>query len=614
MNLDDLRARLRVADANAQFTPSWNLDSGGGIGSLHLYGVVGGFWGDGIVASDIVPAIRDLDVATLNVYVNSPGGDVYDAIAIRNALRQHPAHVVVTVDGIAASAASFIACAGDEVVMGENAELMIHDAWTIALGNAEDMRTVADDLDRVSDNIAAMYAAKAGGDAAEWRAVMKAETWYSAAEAVAAGLADRLHSDEPVAAPAAAKFDLSMFAHAGRGDAPAPFVPAAMATHREKEIRMNRAQLLAALNAGTITPEQYSASIATLNAMEGGELEQPTAQPVAVAVGQAPGVPVAAEYQAGPTGAPAPAARTEDRPMSGAQHIAAIRDAARSDNKGDLVRAFQNALSPVLITDDAGEGFNRPQWLGELWQAETGGRPYIESLGGPRPLLGTRIEGWTWDDVPDAPQPYAGELAEVPTGTWSTKPVSQEPDRWAWGNKVDRIVRDLGSDELIRSLFAKIGAGYDAKSDQAVGADLLAAATVLTGATTALGAFTKAAIALKKIGARATSFWVSENVFEAFTALKVSDLPAWLANQSGFVDLAEGNASITSLVRIDADFDLPADTVLAYDRRAATVFESPQINVEAIDINRGGIDIGFFAYGGTLVNDARAIVKLDLTP
>jgi ATP-dependent protease ClpP protease subunit len=239
--MPDRTARDRFAALAAQTKPRWNLDQPEGEASakLHLYGAIGGWWGD-IDAASIVPAIRDLDVDTIHVFVNSPGGDVYDGVAIRNALRQHSARVVVTVDGLAASAASFIAVAGDEVIMGENAELMIHDAWSIAIGNADDMRTVADDLDRLSNNIAGMYAAKAGGEPDAWRALMKAETWYSASEAVAAGLADRTDADEPATdEPAASNlFDLSMYAHAGRAAARAPIPVAALATSRKDTTEM----------------------------------------------------------------------------------------------------------------------------------------------------------------------------------------------------------------------------------------------------------------------------------------------------------------------------------------------------------------------------------------
>lgn len=222
--------RERFAAA-ARTTPARvKLAAHGRDASLHLYGVIGGFW-DGIAADEVVQDVRGLDVDTLNVYVNSPGGDVYDGLAIRNALRDHPARVVLTVDGLAASAASVIATGADEVVMGQGAELMIHDAWSIAIGNADDMRANADALDRLSDSAAAMYAERAGGDAADWRALMKAETWYTADEAVTAGLADRTTA---TTAPASNLFDLSMYAQARRPAAPAVTPAAAMAAPRKE--------------------------------------------------------------------------------------------------------------------------------------------------------------------------------------------------------------------------------------------------------------------------------------------------------------------------------------------------------------------------------------------
>ena len=603
MNPDELRRRLRFAEARAQHAPTWNVEEGGGVGSLHIYGVIGGYWG-GVDAAELVPALRALDVATLNVYINSPGGDVYEGIAIRNALRQHSANVVVTVDGLAASAASFIACAGDELVMGENAEIMIHDAWTIALGNADDMRLVAGDLDRISDNIAAMYAAKAGGEPTAWRELMKAETWYSAEEAVAAGLADRLDSEQPAAA---ARFDLSMFAHAGRAEAPAPsfpLAPAALAPTR-KDTLMNRAQLAAALAAGQITQAEHDSSIAMLDRIDAGESAPAALAPVAAA----PGVPVAAEYAAGPASAPAPVAHTTDRPRSFAQVAADAVLAAQDADSRSFVRIINDALETVVPADDAGGGFTAPDRIGEVWQARPEGRPVIDSLGGTKPLTAMKIEGWKWALPTPAPAPYAGGLVEIPTDDWATVPVSETPARWAHGNKIDRIHRDLGSADLIASLFRILGIGYDAVSDAAVRTDLVAGATALTGgATSVLGAITKAHLQLKKIGATLTKAWMAEDLFTAFAELKVSDLPAWLANATGFVKL-DGNVSLTNVFDVDVDFGLAAGGFLAYDKRSTTVYESPQIKLEALDIANGGIDIGFFAYGGTLIQDPRAVLK-----
>ncbi len=195
----------------------------GSSADVYIYDAIGGWWGTD--AATFVRDIANLDVETINLYVNSPGGSVYDAVAIMNALRRHKAKVIATVDGLAASAASFIIQAADEVVMGTGTELMVHDAWNIVYGNAEALRKEAESLDRISDTIAGIYAERAGGTEAQWREAMQAETWYSASEAVAAGLADRVEGrNKDVGADDSAtnKFDLSIFAHAGRKEAPAP--------------------------------------------------------------------------------------------------------------------------------------------------------------------------------------------------------------------------------------------------------------------------------------------------------------------------------------------------------------------------------------------------------
>jgi ATP-dependent protease ClpP protease subunit len=147
---------------------------------------------------------RDLaahDGEPVTVRVNSPGGDVHEGIAIYNALNRYKGRITVHVDGLAASAASFLIMAADEIVVGRHSELMIHEAHGVAIGPAEEMITMAAILEKVSENIASIYAERAGGKASEWRERMRAETWYSDREAVAAGLADRIDGAEaPVAA------------------------------------------------------------------------------------------------------------------------------------------------------------------------------------------------------------------------------------------------------------------------------------------------------------------------------------------------------------------------------------------------------------------------------
>lgn len=191
----------------------------------------------GILPQDVIDELKGVTAPKLRVRVNSPGGSVFDGIALANVLRAHPAEVTVQVDGIAASIASVIAMAGDRIVMMPHSQMMIHDAFALAVGNAADMREMAGFLDKQSDNIAAVYAERAGGTVTDWRTRMLAESWYTADEAVAAGLADEVaqlprrgrgQDDEPVEEPAeqemtvAARWDLSIFRYAGRDKAPGP--------------------------------------------------------------------------------------------------------------------------------------------------------------------------------------------------------------------------------------------------------------------------------------------------------------------------------------------------------------------------------------------------------
>lgn len=155
-----------------------------------LYDEVGGWLG--ATADEFINDLRGITAPNLLLRVNSPGGSVTEGIAIANALRSHPANVTVQVDGVAASIASVIAMAGDHIRMMPNALLMVHEASGLCVGEAADMIKMAELLDKISDNIAGAYSARAGGTEAEWRQVMKNETWYRGEEAVAAGLADEV--------------------------------------------------------------------------------------------------------------------------------------------------------------------------------------------------------------------------------------------------------------------------------------------------------------------------------------------------------------------------------------------------------------------------------------
>lgn len=167
-------------------------------------------WLGGVSAESFVRALADTDADVIHLRINSPGGSVFGARAMETALRQNRAHVVAHIDGLAASAASFIAMAGDEIEIAEGGFLMIHKAWSLAMGNADEMRHEADLLDKIDDTLANTYAAKTGIDRADIADMLAAETWFTGAEAVERGFADRIAAD----APAADAWDLSAYSNA----------------------------------------------------------------------------------------------------------------------------------------------------------------------------------------------------------------------------------------------------------------------------------------------------------------------------------------------------------------------------------------------------------------
>lgn len=179
---------------------------------VDIYDDIGGVFGGGISAQDFTASLQGVRGA-LDVHINSSGGDVFDGLAIAEGIRNHRGTVTTVVDGIAASIASVIFQAGDRRVMAPGSMLMIHDAWGACEGSSADMAAMAATLDKVSDNLAAAYARRAGGTAGGWRDAMRKESWYDADEAVAAGLADEVAG---AAARLPAGLDVAALAAPGR--------------------------------------------------------------------------------------------------------------------------------------------------------------------------------------------------------------------------------------------------------------------------------------------------------------------------------------------------------------------------------------------------------------
>ncbi|EPE2437774.1 head maturation protease, ClpP-related [Enterococcus faecium] len=172
---------------------------------VFIFGEIVSFkWDDtDTTAASFQKDLKELgEVSQINLHINSPGGSVFEGIAIGNMLRQHKARVVAYVDALAASIASVIVASCDEVIMPENSMLMIHNPWTISMGNAKELRKQADDLDKIAESSVVTYLAKAGEKLTEEKIkqIMDEETWMSAQEAYNYGLCDVVESANQVAA------------------------------------------------------------------------------------------------------------------------------------------------------------------------------------------------------------------------------------------------------------------------------------------------------------------------------------------------------------------------------------------------------------------------------
>lgn len=180
-----------------------NAKVGAGIkaegNNIYLYDFIAGSesdaqWWGGISAEGFTRQLLGM-TGDVSVRIDCPGGDVFGGRAIAQAIREYDGKVTCHIDGLAASAASYIAISGDHVVAAPGAFMMIHRAWTLMIGNSADFRAEADLLDKIDSSIAASYAAKAGGDT-DWIALMDKESWFTGDEALALGLIDEVLAEQ----------------------------------------------------------------------------------------------------------------------------------------------------------------------------------------------------------------------------------------------------------------------------------------------------------------------------------------------------------------------------------------------------------------------------------
>ena len=206
-----MRSTRRLGNTLGQ-RPGWysitNAATAGPPTQVSIYDEIGFY---GVSAGSFLADLKGVS-GDIELHLNSPGGDVFDGISIFNQLKQRAGTVHVIVDGLAASAASFIAQAASpgKLEMAPHSQMMIHNGFSMAIGDAADLRQTADLLDKITAEIASIYAERSGKPVDYWLAKMAAESWFSDAEAVAEGLADNIHGQ---AAPKA-DWDLSVYAKA----------------------------------------------------------------------------------------------------------------------------------------------------------------------------------------------------------------------------------------------------------------------------------------------------------------------------------------------------------------------------------------------------------------
>ena len=237
-----MKIQQLLRDNAARNARPTNFVRSGQNARIDIYDVIDSDWG--FSAQNMLDAVAAAgDAKTLDIYISSPGGDVFESRAIMAQLKRFPGNTVAHIDGLCASAATSIALACNEVEMSDGGFLMIHNASGGAWGDKAELRSTADLLEKVESVIVADYTAKTGKDAAEIVALMDAETWMTAAEALSAGFIDRIAADKPSAQNA---WNLSSYANAPKPpEPPTPKLDLTEQITAQLQTNKNRMRLLA---------------------------------------------------------------------------------------------------------------------------------------------------------------------------------------------------------------------------------------------------------------------------------------------------------------------------------------------------------------------------------
>lgn len=369
-------------------------------GVVHIYDEIGMSLFGGVDAGELVAEIEALDVDELEVRINSPGGYAFDGINIANAILRHKAKTSTHVDGLAASAASIVALAGDEVVMTKYGQMMLHNSHAVVMGGADELRDAAKVLDKLNDSVADFYADRAGGESKDWARVMSRETWYNAEEALEAGLATSIDESakredtESAAAKALASASHLNFKFQGRQAAPAPLARATTTEEAPVPISEKVAERLGL--ATDATDEDVLAKLDELaktdDTPEGGDGDQgdkpPAGTPPETSPGtpgsptSTPGTPPASQPDSGAVSQVAAAAAKLGLAIALPEELADLKTQAAAGARAEAARLTAERESYVDKAIEAGKVLprNKAKVLALLALDDKGTRETIDAL------------------------------------------------------------------------------------------------------------------------------------------------------------------------------------------------------------------------------------------
>jgi ATP-dependent Clp protease, protease subunit len=241
---------LQLLRDNAQCSgdqrPKLRMEAAADVAHVYVYDVIDSWWGAS--AAGLIEALAGAGDKTVHLHINSPGGDVFEGRAMAAAIAAHPQDVITFIDGLAASAATYLAMAGKEVRITQGGMLMVHNGWTLGYGNKAELRATADLLQKIDGQIAADYARRTSKTLDQITAWMDAETWFTEDEAMAEGFVDAITPNsqrEQPAEAAAARWNLGAFANAPKPEQlPAPDENLAALAAAQTQTARNRLRML----------------------------------------------------------------------------------------------------------------------------------------------------------------------------------------------------------------------------------------------------------------------------------------------------------------------------------------------------------------------------------